>query len=320
MFDVITIGSATVDIFIKTKSKQVDIEKVHGHEDVCLPVGSKILIDELYTSTGGGGTNSAVSFKRLGLKTAWLGVLGKGHNSRIVKDVIKNEKIPFLGKEKQGETGFSVILTGLNKNRTILAYKGVNDKLSLNDVDKSKLKARWFYCSSMLGKSLKTVFNIVRSSKAKVAFNPSTYLAIKGRKFLSPLLKKTDLLILNKEEAQYLLNSKAKINMLLKKLQKLSPVVVITDGPKGAYAFDGKEMLKVVPFKTVIVETTGAGDSFASGFLAALIYGKSVADCLRWGYAQAVSVLSHFGAKEKLLKKSELERFLRKKKAKVVRL
>lgn len=315
MFDIITIGSSSVDVFIKTKSKQIDFEKIHGHEDVCLPIGSKILIDEMHTSTGGGGTNSAVSFSRLGLKTAWLGVLGKGNNSHLIKNILKKEKITFLGKEKKGDAGFSVILTGLKKNRTILAYKGVNNNLKTTDFKKSELNTKWFYCSSMMGKSWNTLLDIISSTNAKIAFNPSTYLAIKGKTFLSKILKKCNVLILNKEEAQYLINEKKNIKFLLKNIQKLVPLVVITDGSTGASVFDGEIMLKLIPYATKVVEITGAGDAFASGFLTAHINKKPLKFCLQQGYSQAVSVISHIGAKEKLLNKREIKN---SKKAKVV--
>jgi ribokinase len=316
MFDVITIGSSSVDVFIKTRSSQIDFGIIRGQEDVCLPIGSKILIDEMHTSTGGGGTNSAVSFSRLGLKTAWLGVLGRGNNSKIIKDILKNEKIVFLGKEKEGDSGFSVILTNLKKNRTVLAYKGVNNDLDLKDIKKNSLKTDWFYCSSMLGKSWSTMLKIVSSCKAKVAFNPSTYLAMKGVSFLSKMIKRSDILILNKEEAKYLIGSKEDdVVFLLKKIHKLVPLLVITDGANGAYCFDGNKMLRLVPFRSKVVETTGAGDAFASAFIAAFIKGKPIDLCLQWGHAQAVSVISYLGAKEKLLNKFEI---IKSRKSKVV--
>jgi len=315
MFDIITFGSATVDVFIKTKSKQIDFSKLHGHENVCLPIGSKILIDQMHTSTGGGGTNTAVSFSRLGLKTAWAGILGKGNNSRLIKHILKTEKITFLGKEKQGDAGFSIILTNLKNNRTILAYKGINNNLDIKDIKKANSK--WIYCGSLLGKSLQTLFKYVKTTNANIAFNPSTYLAMKGIKYLKPLLNKTKILILNKEEAEYLTKSKKDVKTLLKILNKTIPIVVITDGEKGAYCFDGKKTLKLIPYKIKILETTGAGDSFASAFVAAYINKKPLDVCLQWGYSQASSVISHLGAKEKLLKKSEL---LRSKKAKVIEL
>lgn len=306
MFDVITIGSSTIDVFIRSDSKQIDIEKVNHHEDVCLPIGSKILINELHVSTGGGANNAAVSLARLGLKTGWIGILTNSHNSLIIKDLIKKEKISFLGSEiNKGDIGYSVILIGLKNNRTILTYKGVNNSLKYSHV-KKQLNTRWIYSSSMMGESWNTLKKILKNNKAKFAFNPSSYLAMKGKKFLMPVLKYCNLLILNKEEAQFLLNSKTEIKGLLKALQKIVPLVVITDGNNGAYSFDGKEMLRLIPKKTKIIETTGAGDAFASAFLAALINKRSIKECLLWGHAQACSVLSKIGAKDELLKKNKL--------------
>src|SRR3972149_5452603 len=130
VYDVITVGSATVDVFLRTSSKDVEIEHIHAHEDVCLPVGAKILIDNLATDTGGGGTNTAVAFSRLGLKTGWVGKIGTDLNAKTVLDEMKRERVDFLGAKGKGMTGYSVILTGLEQNRTILAFKGVNDQLS----------------------------------------------------------------------------------------------------------------------------------------------------------------------------------------------
>ncbi len=312
-FDIITIGSATIDVFISSKSKQIDVERIHGHEDVCLPIGAKILINNLYVSTGGGAHNAAFCFSRLGLKTGWVGLIGKGHNGKIIKELTKKEKISFLGKEKPGESGYSVILIGFNKNRTILTYKGINNDLEYKDV-KKPLKAKWFYSSSMMGKSWATLLKILKNKKqTKFAFNPSTYFCMKGIKHLMPALKYCDLLILNKEEAQFLLKSKADIPKLIKKLQKIIPVVVITNGPKGAYSYNGIEMLKLIPKKTKIIETTGAGDSFASAFLAGIIQKKDLKTCLQWGHAQACSIISEIGAKDKLLNKNQLQRILSQK-------
>ncbi len=305
-YEVITIGSATVDVFISSKSKQIEIEHMHGHEDVCLPIGSKILINNLTIKTGGGAHNAAFCFSKLGLKTGWVGVLGDSYNSQIIKQATKKANITFLGQEKPGESGYSVILIGFNKNRTILTYKGINNNLEFRDF-KKPLKCNWFYSSSMMGKSWTTLQKILKQKgKTKFAFNPSSYLCMKGIKHLMPVLRYCDLLILNKEEAQYLLKTKANIPELLKNLQKIIPIVVITNGPKGAVVYNGIEMLKLIPKKIKVVETTGAGDAFASAFLAALIHKKDLKTCLQWGHAQACSIMSEIGAKDKLLNQNQI--------------
>ncbi|OYT32757.1 carbohydrate kinase family protein [Candidatus Woesearchaeota archaeon] len=308
MFDIITVGSAAIDVFIKTKSSDVEVEKVNKHEDICMPLGAKILIDELVTDTGGGGTNTAVSFSRLGFKTGWLGIIGNDLNSKLILDQIKKEKVSFLGKHAKGGSGFSVILTGWKENRTILTFKGINNNLKIKDIDFKKLRTKWFYFASMMGESwnsLKKIARFALEKKIPVAFNPSLYLAEKGKKELLPVLKAVKILVLNKEEAQAL-TKKSKINDLLKDLQKTVPITVITDGDKGAFAYDGKIKYVLQIPDIVPVETTGAGDSFASAFVASIIKKQSISRALKNGFVQARSVLSAFGAKNKLLSWKEL--------------
>ncbi len=318
MFDVITVGSATVDVFISSKSKSIEFLHLKKREEMCFPIGAKILIDYMHQDTGGGGTNCAVAFSRLGLKTGWVGKIGTDINSRHVLDQMKKEKVTFLGKvQKGGSTGFSVIITGAGKDRTILAYKGINDTLKASEVNFSKLKTKWFYMGSMLGESFKTAEKIAqfaKKKKTKLAFNPSPYVARMGFKKLKKIIDACHLLVLNKEEAQDIAHSRKDIDFLLKKLQKHVPLVVITDGKRGAYAYNGinKYILKVGVQK--IVEATGTGDSFAAGVLAGIILGFDIEKSMRLGYADGVSVLSHVGAKEKLLTRKQALKMMKSKK------
>ncbi|MBW3004580.1 carbohydrate kinase family protein [Candidatus Woesearchaeota archaeon] len=318
MFDVITVGSATVDVFISSKSKTIEFMHLKNKEEVCFPIGAKILLDYMHQDTGGGGTNCAVAFSRLGLKTGWVGKIGTDINSHHVLEQMKKEKVAFLGKvQKGGSTGYSVIITGEGKDRVILAYKGINDKLKSSEVNFNKLKTKWFYMGSMLGESFKTAEKIAQFAKKKnipLAFNPSSYVARMGFRKLKKILDACHLLVLNKEEAQAIAHSRKDIDFLLKKLQDHVPLVVITDGKKGAYAYNGieKYALKVGPQK--IVEATGTGDSFASGILAGIILGFDIEKSMRLAYANGVSVLGHVGAKEKLLTRSQALKAMKSKK------
>lgn len=305
MYDIITVGSAGVDVFLKSKSKDIEIEHIHAHDDVCLPIGSKILVSELYTSTGGGGMNSAIAFRRMGFKTGYIGKIGKDLNGEEILRTLKKEKVAFLGKQAEGNSGYSTILTGLQKNRTILTHKGINNELKERDIKWAKSK--WVFICTMMGESLKTAYKIAKKAKkqkSKICINPSLYLARQQTK-LKPLLDTADVIIFNKEEAQALTKSKAGINTMLKKIQKQVPLVVITDGPQGAYAYDGTRY-KITPKKVRIVETTGTGDAFASGFIAGLMKKKNIETCLKYGAANAHGVLSAKGATNVLLNYSKL--------------
>ena len=319
MYDIITIGSASLDAFIGTYSKKFKILHRAVEDDVCLPIGSKILIKKLEYDTGGGGTNSAVAFSRLGFKTGWIGKIGNDVNSKHILNEMQKEKVVFLGKKISGGTGFSVILIGIQKNRTILAYKGINDSLKWTDI-KNK-RARWYYIGSMLNESFKTAEKLAEHAKKEripYTFNPSTYLAKKGISSLSKIIKGCPILVLNKEEAG-LLSKQKNINLMLKKLKQNTGIVVITDGAKGASAYDGLIKYTLKPRKTKVVETTGAGDAFASGFTAGILLKQNISYAMQMGYAQASSVISYLGAKRKLLNRIQAEKIIRKKPCRILK-
>lgn len=311
MYDIITVGSATEDVFIKTKDPEI-LKKNSIHE-VCYPIGTKIVVEDIHFNTGGGGTNTAVSFSRLGLKTAYLGKIGMDKSAREICRELDEEKVRFIGKKEDGKTGYSVILIGLEKDRTILTYKGMADELRSNDFKLNELKTGWFYFSSSRGQSFETMKKIARYAKKnniKYAYNPSSYCTKEGCDYLKDMMLDCDLLVMNKEEAEMLVKNST-INTMLKKLQEFGKIVIITDGKNGAYAYNGIEKYTVKPRKTKIIETTGAGDSFASGVTAAIIKHYSLEDALRLGQFNAESVLGNIGAKNNLLTKTKAEKLLR---------
>lgn len=308
MYDVITFGSATVDAFAMTDAEMISFTHNGNKEEfIAYLSGSKILIENLDFQIGGGGTNTAVSFARLGLRTGFCGCIGKDDNAESILALLKKEKIDFLGSCRSGQSGYSVILDSHHEDRTILTFKGVNNDLRYADLDKSQLKAGWFYFSSLMGESYKTFVKLTayaKKNKIKVAFNPSSYLAKKGLKSLAAPIKSTDLLVLNKEEAQLILGKEDECSGLAKKLAKVGPkTVVVTDGKRGATCYSAKQKKTYfMPPKNVrIKETTGAGDAFASAFLAGLILEDDICFALSLAGANAASVITHVGAKNRLL-------------------
>ncbi|PIO04641.1 carbohydrate kinase family protein, partial [Candidatus Woesearchaeota archaeon CG08_land_8_20_14_0_20_43_7] len=313
LYDVITCGSATVDAFAKTKADLITINLADlKRELIVYPSGSKIMIKDLEFQTGGGGTNTAVAFSRLGLKTAYLGNIGADANGDRIINMLKREKIDFIGTKGKEMTNYSIILDSVKQDRTILAYKGASMHLLYRKIDISKVNSRWIYFSSLLGRSylsFKKLLDLASKRDIKVAFNPSSYLASSGLKRLSPILKKVHLLVFNREEANILFNVKNEsmsIKEMMKRLHLAGPkIVIITDGGKGAYCSDGKNILHAIPSKVKIVETTGAGDAFASSFLAGMMMYEKRLDAIKRSLSLAVtnaaSVIGSYGAKNILL-------------------
>ncbi len=292
VFDIVTFGGAVVDVFVDT-----DIPE--KRRQICYPVGAKILIKDLRFDVGGGATNTATAFSRFGLRTGCICKLGDDEQGKDILSLLKKEKIKFLGKiEKEGKSGYSIVLDSKENNRTILTYRGVNNHINLSDV--KKVKTKWLYLASALGKSFQTQVKLARILKkqgVKIAYNPGEYVIRKEN--LASLLKLTDILILNKEEAALLTKEKD----LLRGLNKLTNgIVVITDKNKKISCYDGGKKYFLLPNKIKVVERTGAGDAFASGFVAGQVVGKSIKESLHLGLRESESVIKYFGAKNNLLK------------------
>lgn len=311
IFDVITMGSNTVDVFAHTEHSQlIDIRsRERRQEFISYPVGSKIIINELLHNFGGNGANTAVCFSRLGLRAGYLGKIGRDINGRMIMENLRKEKVAFLGV-RGAESGFSVVLDAFEEDRTILTYKGCNSDLKIREVGLSKLKTRWLYLSSLLGDSLQTMRSIAASAKekgVKIAFNPSATLLENETKTALDLVRFADLLVLNKEEAESLVGCNA-VEVNIKKLKVLGPsIVVITDGKNGAIAYKDETYYEVFPLKGLhVVETTGAGDAFASTLTAGLIMKKSFDVCLRMAINNSEAVISGHGAQTHLLTKKKM--------------
>lgn len=326
MYDVITIGSNTTDVFIYTDKTKSFCIKTLDKEDcyISYPIGSKLLIDELDFYTGGGGTNTAACLSRLGLKTGYLGKIGKDFRSKKVLETLEKEKIDFLGIKdnyKNNITGYSVILDSLEKGRTILAHKGVNNYLFYDEIDLEKLKTSWFCMTSMMGESFKTLEKLsqyARENDIKILFNPSNYLCEKGVDYLEKIIKNTTVFILNEEEANILVGKKGKTKKL-RSLKELGPdIVIITEGEKPVHCMGYKgNHFVLYPLEIKVVEATGAGDAFAASFLAGLIKDSNIRSSLKLATVNSQAVLQYKGAKEKLLTHEEARKKMSRTKVKI---
>ncbi|MCD6464580.1 carbohydrate kinase family protein [Candidatus Woesearchaeota archaeon] len=320
-FDVVTCGSATLDIFVQTHPEIiVEGSPKKRHELMAYPLGSKIIVTEIQEHTGGGGSNSAVSFSKLGLKTGFIGSIAKDYVGLRVFQELKNYNITFLGViHENKKTGMSIVLDAEGHDRTILIFKGCNN--DLKPVHVKPFKTNWLYISTILGSSLKTVLKLTSKmqSELSIAFNPSEYMIKMYKKQVLKLLSMTSFTSMNREEAE-LLTGEIDIKKQLLALSTLGPeLTTITDGPRSLAAFktSTRQFFEIQPKKQTVVEATGAGDAFASGMLAGLIYNLGVEKSLKLGLLNAEHVIKKFGSKNGLLSKQQAFKLLSKDKRKV---
>jgi ribokinase len=306
-YDVITVGSATEDVFAKSDAGLITIKSSDGNAELlAYPLGSKIRMVELDFQIGGGGTNTAVSFSRLGFKTAYLGCLGKDGRADDVLSCLKKEKVSFIGYQDNVRTNFSVILDSLQEDRTILTYRDASNKLDIKKINKTNIHARLLFSSSLEEKGFETIVALAKLCKErgiKVAFNPGTYNAKQGMAGILPLAKNLDILILNKDEAK-IITGKETLNEQFKTFRNSGiNTIAITLGKHGAALLHKDIIYSTIPAKVKVVETTGAGDAFASALCAGLLMKDDPIFALKLGMLQAESTIQYKGAKNILLSK-----------------
>lgn len=319
MLDIISIGSATRDVFLKNVPFVIQKNKKSStNYFVSLPLGSKIEIKDVLFETGGGGTNTAVTFSRLGLKAGIISVVGDDPSGKEIIANLKKEKVntAFITTNAKKATGYSVILLTPGGKRTILVHRGASNLFNKNKIHWNKLKSQWFYISSLGGnvELLKQLVSYANKNKIKTAINPG-FLELKtGFKKLKPILNKINVLILNREEASKLVKKPYNnFPLILKTLQKkLGPTMVVTDGPRNAFLIDNDKIYETQPLNVKIVNTTGAGDAFGSAFTSGIILKNDVDYALRLAILNSNYVITKMGSKRGLLKKRPNKQELKK--------
>jgi len=311
MFDVITFGSATQDIFIRPKNFRVINKKEFiTNQGICFSLGLKIDIKDFFISSGGGGTNTAVTFANQGLKVAYCGKVGNDLAGEKIIEELKKFKIEtsFVFKTKK-LTNHSIILSIPKKDRTVLIYRGASGFLEKKDIPWSKLKTKWFYLAPLSEKLchlFEPLVNFAQKNKIKVAVNPGNSQLLLPKQTLKRILKKIDILILNQEEASFLTKIPyEKEKEIFKKIDEICPTIsIMTKGSEGVIVSDGKYLYQAFTLKSKVIDKTGAGDSFSAGFVAKFIKTQNIIESIHLGIANATSCLKKWGAKQGLLKEN----------------
>lgn len=317
MHDFIAIGDIVTDAFIRLKDPSAHIDIDHDARELCFRFGEKVPYEEVYVVPAvGNSANAAVAAARLGLKSALVSNLGDDYFGKECTDALVSEKVDtrYITKHTGRKTNYHYVLW-YGDERTIL-IKHEDYAYALPDI----AEPRWIYLSSLGEQSLEFHHAIEEylwnHPKVKFAFQPGTFQIKLGKDKLKGLYRRADVFFCNKEEAQRILNiEESDPKRLMKAIHALGPkIAVITDGTKGAYAYDNGKFWFMSPYPDPKppYERTGAGDAFSSTFTIALAYGKSIQDALMWAPINAMSVVQGIGARAGLLNRSQLAELLAK--------
>ncbi len=286
-YDIIAVGHALVDI-------RIVVDRFPGPDEE-----AKVL-DQTW---GGGGSavNMAIDAKRLGLKSSIIAKIGFDSFGRIIVDELLREGVDISGlRISMGKTGFTIVVIDRNGSITMYGYKGVAEDLEPSDIDLDVLsRSKYVHIASLRIDTSIYVAEIAKKNNSKVLWDPGRVLASKGIDSLSKLIEKVDMVLLNNLEAK-MLTKLDDYREAAKMIKSLGPeLVIVKMGPKGVYAL-GYGLNEEIPAMNIdkVVDTTGAGDAFAAGFVAGLIRGYTVRKAILYANAVAALKITRLGSHE----------------------
>jgi len=312
--DLLSIGDVTYDTFMTPSESDAFCTLRPKESFICFTYGDKIPVKNLETSIGGNAANNAVGTTRMGIKSGLVTTMGDDDISQTIKAKLKREGVSLdsVITQKESSANFSTIVN-YGGERTIFTYRPQRTYVFPENLPATD----WAYLTSMAENFqdyyAKTV-EWVKQNSVKLAFNPGSRQVRAGTDALRPVLEVTEVIYINRDEAESLTGlsgTENKEKELLQALCGLGPKKsIITDGANGSFVYDGSRFLKAGVLPVDAYERTGAGDAFGSGCVAALIKGKPFEEALLWGTLNSASVIGYVGSQKGLLAESDLPKWL----------
>jgi sugar/nucleoside kinase (ribokinase family) len=307
MVKILSIGAAVQDVFLSHSVEFKPVSDVPAHElFLKLDLGSKADVNNIDFSTGGGATNASVTFARQGLHALFMGTIGEDPAGNAVLDDLDKEGVDttHVSYSDKYKTGYSILLLAPSGERTILTYRGASTHYELKNFNIDAAEADWIYLSSLAGniELLDKILHQAKKKGVKVFLNPGKG-ELSHLTELKSLLEDVDVLLVNKQEAQQIVDGHT-LEELTRRLNNYVPTVIVSDGPNGVVASDKNTVVRAGMYEDVkVVDRTGAGDAFGSGFLSYWAQGKSLKDSIVFASANSTSVVTKIGAKAGILHK-----------------
>lgn len=299
-FDLITIGNISADLYFKADKLTMRNKRYF------LALGGKYYVNDFYFKIGGSAANVAIGAKKNRLKIAPCAIIGNNPFRKQIIHFLKLKGIPTsLSMFKQNYSNISVILLKEDGERTIVNYETEHDHPAEDKVILRKMKkTRSVYLGNLPDISLRERERLLRQLKKRNVFIFANFGAkdcCKPKRKLKQLLKYIDVLILNTHEFSKLAKKPyVKINFS-KDVSKMVPmknkILIVTDAEKGSYGYtEGKIFYQKAIRPKRIVDTTGAGDGYAAGFISEYLKSEDIQKAMRRGSRCASKILSQIGA------------------------
>ena len=309
MYDCIPIGDIKHEFFLTLPDASIQCSLNKKSCQMCIAYGEKISVEMDDIQMAGSAPNVAIGLARQGRKAAVLSIMGDDAVALFSKSELEKEGVSsrYVKTRKDIKSSVATVINFKGERSILAGHADVSYR-----IPKTFPKTRWVHVSE-LGSGYEKLYKDLAAQKArrgyKISFNPGVTQIKERKPELMNLIKKTDVLFVNVEEAQKLLKSRSRnIQTLVSGLHKLGvKTAFLTDGRQGAYASEIGDIFHLPILPGERVEATGAGDSFASGCLGAIMAGKSIPHAMVWGSINATSVIKYIGGQIGLLSRKEIE-------------
>ena len=279
ILDILALGTCNVDILMNVPKFSVADDEVD--------------IENLNVTLGGSAANFAVNVSRLGLNSGIMARIGKDHYGRYIasefkREEVNTERLVFIDEE----TGMAFIAIEPDGERSIYTFMGANSKFQLERDDINLIKNSEIL--HITGMYIEVVEEASKHANI-LSLNPGTLLSSYGLNALEKILKRTNILFLNKKEVTLLTGKGCNEGAELL-VEKGVPLVVVTLGKDGSKVYSEDGQIYYPSNELNVLDTTGAGDSFAAGFNTAFFNKKELKECLKQGNKLASVCVTKLGA------------------------
>lgn len=319
--DIVVIGDLVVDTFLVVDHQEAELHcQKRDNCSICFAYGRKIPVQAYFQSPGGNATNVALSLRKLGLNPVIVSTIGRDRDSKLVTDMLESNHLNIDYLERRADLKIS--------RSTVIVYDGERTILVYHQPSSHQYKripeSEWIYLTS-IGPGPTDIYRKIlhqrEENSSKLIFQPGTFQLRLDQELLARLLMESEILLVNLEEARVIVDrfdsrKESKdddIKSVLGRLLACGPKqVVVTNGKRGAFYSDGVTSLMIEAWLTEkVVDPTGAGDSFAAGFVGAILLDRDVASAMQWGIINSHFVVLSIGAHSGLLSQTEIRHYLR---------
>ena len=334
MSKILTIGSICLDIFFPTDEGAV-IEtpnELLSQKKIAFELGAKFAVARRYESMGGNSVNVAVGLAGLGEDVSAYTTIGSDSAGQWIMSQLEKTGVGIecVKKENDCMSDLSaIVVDDKSGERIIFSSHGANEKMVFSGENIES--PHWFFIGDLSGdwqNNIDRIIDVARIKKSLIAFNPRQKTIHDDVKKIFETVSKCELLFVNKDEAIEIVAGCGDITVkelleneeyLVKVLHRIgAKTVALTDGLRGAWGYDGRQLLHAGAVPQKALDSTGAGDAFTSGFLAAHIKRNDLQTCLKWGIANSSNSVTEFGGQAGLLDEKEIIEMAKKVQVKIL--